>query len=192
LLVQCFRCDQPAVQECARCGALYCDDHGDALCERCMDPNSALPSYRVYRGSLVALLIGSVFAVWLLVRPGGEADQAGPPAALAAVLPTAAPTLAAPAPARTPTPGATAAASATAPAGTATPAAASTPAATPSPVPANRTYTVRSGDTLTAIANEFRPSNVALYDYLERIYTLNGLREGGLIAVGDVIRIPPS
>ena len=51
---------------------LYCDDHGDALCERCMDPASALPSYRVYRGSLIALLIGSIFAVWLLVRPGGE------------------------------------------------------------------------------------------------------------------------
>src|SRR5438132_11287639 len=90
--MQCFRCDQPATQECGRCGNLYCDDHGDALCERCMDPTSALPSYRVYRGSLLALLIGSVFAVWLLVRPGGAADQDGPPAAVAAVLPSAAAT----------------------------------------------------------------------------------------------------
>ena len=52
--VECFQCDQEAQQECPRCGALYCDDHGDALCERCMDPALALPSYRVYRGSLLA------------------------------------------------------------------------------------------------------------------------------------------
>ena len=85
--MECFRCDQPAVQECARCGALYCDDHGDTLCERCMDPFNALPSSRVYRGSLLALLIGTVFAVWLLVRPG-TGDAGGPPAGLVGVLPS--------------------------------------------------------------------------------------------------------
>jgi nucleoid-associated protein YgaU len=191
--VQCFRCDQPAVQECARCGALYCDDHGDALCERCMDPNSALPSYRVYRGSLMALLIGSVFAVWLLVRPGGETDQATPPASLAAVLPTQTPPVLATQPPRTPTPGATPTLTATpAPTGTAvataTPARTATPTATP--VAATRTYTVKPGDTLYGIADQFRGS-VALADYFERILTLNGLRETSLLAAGDVIRIPP-
>jgi nucleoid-associated protein YgaU len=195
LLVQCFRCDQPAVQECARCGALYCDDHGDALCERCMDPNSALPSYRVYRGSLMALLIGSVFAVWLLVRPGGETDQTGPPAALAAVLPTQTPTLATP-PARTPAPGASptptaspATTATAAPVASATPARTATPAAS-TPTPANRTYTVKPGDTLYGIADQYR-GTVPLADYFERILTLNGLRETSLIAAGDVIRIPP-
>ena len=34
-----------------------------------MDPALALPSYRVYRGSLLALLVGSIVAVWLLVLP---------------------------------------------------------------------------------------------------------------------------
>src|SRR5215207_10226417 len=85
--MDCYQCDQPAVQECARCGTLYCDDHGDTLCDRCMDPFNALPSSRVYRGSLLALLIGTVFAVWLLVRPG-TGDAGTPPAGLVGVLPS--------------------------------------------------------------------------------------------------------
>ena len=72
--MECFLCEQDAVQECARCGALYCDDHGEALCERCSDPALALPSYQVYRGSLLALIVGSVFALWLLIRPPGGND----------------------------------------------------------------------------------------------------------------------
>jgi LysM repeat protein len=159
-----------------------------------MDPNSALPSYRVYRGSLMALLIGSVFAVWLLVRPGGEADQAAPPAALAAVLPTQTPALATP-PARTPAPGvsptptATPAVNATAAPAATTPTRTPTPAAS-TPTPANRSYTVKPGDTLYGIADQFR-GTVPLADYFERILTLNGLRETSLLAAGDVIRIPP-
>ena len=41
----------------------------------------------VYRGSLVALLIGSVFAVWLLILPSAGADQVGPPSSLAGIVP---------------------------------------------------------------------------------------------------------
>lgn len=164
-----------------------------------MDPNSALPSYRVYRGSLMALLIGSVFAVWLLVRPGGEADQPGPPAALAAVLPTQTPALATQ-PARTAVPGASVTPSpAPAATGTAAPGASATPARTPTPAataaptaaPSNRTYTVKTGDTLYGIADQNR-GTVPLADYFERILTLNGLRESSLLAVGDVIRLPPA
>src|SRR6476619_1644140 len=114
--MECFRCDQHAVQECARCGALYCDDHGDTLCERCMDPFNALPSSRVYRGSLIALLIGTVFAVWLLVRPG-DTNAGVPPAGLVAVLPSSTVVVAV-----TPT---------SAPQGTGTPAAQPTEAPTP-------------------------------------------------------------
>ncbi len=191
----CFQCDQPAVQECARCGALYCDDHGDALCERCMDPISALPSYRIYRGSLAALLIGSVFAIWLLVRPGASGDLDGPPAALAAVLPSATTAPAPATPARTPTPGAPAAGAAT-PAGAAAPSkpAAATPAPTPTPTSgpalgANRTYTVKSGDTLYGIADTYRGST-DLGTFVERIYQLNGLAEGSVLGLGVTIRIP--
>ncbi|MDA0256352.1 MAG: hypothetical protein O3C25_01225, partial [Chloroflexi bacterium] len=72
-----------------------------------MDPNLALPSYRVYRGSLLALLVGSVFAVWLLVLPPDGADSDGPPASLAWLLPSATPSPTAtlePTPAATSTP----------------------------------------------------------------------------------------
>jgi nucleoid-associated protein YgaU len=155
-----------------------------------MDPASALPSYRVYRGSLIALLIGSVFAIWLLVRPGGEIDQAGPPSALAAVLPSATPTkvstIAAPA---TSAPGASAT-----PAASPTATASATPAPTASPTPAPTpakpaTYTVKSGDTLYSIADQYR-GNTDLQAYIEKLYAANGLTESSLLSLGDVIKLP--
>ena len=152
-----------------------------------MDPTSALPSYRVYRGSLIALLIGSVFAVWLLVRPGGEADQAGPSSALAAVLPSSTPTRAATAqpsavPSSTPTPGGS-----PTPGPSATPPP-PTPTATPSPTTPS-TYTVKSGDTLFSIAEQFRGST-PLATYVNSLYQLNNLRENSLLSLGDVIKLP--
>lgn len=157
-----------------------------------MDPTSALPSYRVYRGSLIALLIGSVFAVWLLVRPGGEADQAGPSSALAAVLPSGTPTRAA-TPAPTAAPTGTPASSPT-PGGSPTPGPSATatppPAATPTPAPSTPTsYTVKSGDTLFSIADQFRGST-PLTTYVNNLYQLNNLRENSLLSLGDVIKLP--
>lgn len=175
--MECFRCDQPAEQECARCGVLYCDEHGDGLCERCLDPALALPSYRIYRGSLVALLVGSVFAVWLLVRPvGGEGDA--PPAALAAVIPSA---TAQSAGTRTPSASAT-----PVPGASATPTAAATPVATPA---AARTYTVKPGDTLYGIAEQFR-QGAPLQAYLLRLLEANNLTENSIIAPGNTLRVP--
>jgi membrane-bound lytic murein transglycosylase D len=147
-----------------------------------MDPASALPSYRVYRGSLVALLIGSVFAVWLLIRPGGGGDQVGPPAALAAVLPSPTATARGDDPTPTPAPPGPTAVAPTAPPGT------STPAPTPTP---ELTHTVLAGESLSSIAQRYR-GNVEFATFLSRIYALNGLTESSLIAVGDVIKIPPS
>jgi LysM repeat protein len=183
--MECFRCDQPAVQECARCGALYCDDHGDTLCERCMDPFNALPSSRVYRGSLLALLIGTVFAVWLLVRPG-TGDAGTPPAGLVGVLPstTIVPTAtvtveAAPAGGETPAP----------PAATeAPPQASSTPSAA-TPTPTTRTHAVAPGETLTIIANNFR-GNVPVNEYLQQMYQLNNLGPNSILSVGQTITLP--
>ncbi|MBM4416222.1 MAG: LysM peptidoglycan-binding domain-containing protein [Chloroflexi bacterium] len=168
--MECFRCDQAAEQECARCGVLYCDDHGDGLCERCMDPALALPSYRVYRGSLVALLVGSVFAVWLLLRPvGGDADA--PPAALAAVVPSA-----------------TAAARASAtPTAMATLEVAATALPTSTAVP--RAYTVKPGDTLYGIADRLRGS-VPLQEYMQRLLQANNLTESSIINAGSTLRVP--
>ncbi|RLT35772.1 MAG: LysM domain-containing protein [Chloroflexi bacterium] len=181
-----------------------------------MDPNSALPSYRVYRGSLAALLIGSVFAIWLLVRPGAQGDFDGPPSALAAVLPsataTAQPTTSATA---SPRPSGSAvtspnAAGPTGPAGSQAPAAAatsiasgastaSTPAPTPTgtprpptptPTPAGpRTHIVKSGDTLYGLVDQYR-GTVDFQTYSERLFQLNRMTEGSVIAVGDSIRIP--
>lgn len=182
--MECFRCDQPAVQECARCGALYCDDHGDTLCERCMDPFNALPSSRVYRGSLIALLIGTVFAVWLLVRPG-DSDAGVPPAGLVGVIPSttvvaAVTTTAVAEETGTPAP----------PAPTETPPPAATEAPPP-PTPTTRTYTVVSGDTLTVIANRERPPDVPVNDYLQQIYSANpGLGPSSVLSVGQTITLP--
>ena len=183
--MECFRCDQPAVQECARCGALYCDDHGDTLCERCMDPFSALPSSYVYRGSLLALLIGTIFAVWVLVRPG-DSDAGAPPAGLIGVLPSATvvPAVTVPAAPGTGTPP---------PAATQPPPAATAPPPTPAPpppAPTPRTYAVVSGDTLTTIANRFRPADVAVNDYLQRVYQANNLGPNSVISVGQTITLP--
>lgn len=181
--MECFRCDQPAVQECARCGALYCDDHGDTLCERCMDPFNALPSSRVYRGSLVALLIGTIFAVWLLVRPGGS-DAGTPPAGLVGVIPSTTVTSQV-----TPTVAGTAATPTAAP----TEAPPPPPAATPTPPPPTpapaRTYQVVAGDTLSIIANRFR-GDVDANTYLQRLYQANNLGPNSVIAIGQTIQLP--
>ena len=171
--MQCYQCDQAAEQECPRCGALYCDAHGDALCDRCMDPALALPSYRVYRGSLAALLIGSVFAIWLLVLPQAGADPDAPPSSLAGVLPTRTTATASPV---VPTITATAAPPATVaaetPTATATAAPTATPAATPAATEAIR-YTVQPGDTLYAIAERYLPTGRDLDQFKDQIQALN-------------------
>lgn len=186
--MQCFQCDEDATQECPRCGALYCDQHGDAICERCMDPALALPSYRVYRGSIGALLIGSIVAVWLLVLPPAGADQDGPPAALAGVVQTATVTATPEATAE-----ATASASAT-PGETGTPTATSTPSATPTSTPTPEsdtvTYIVQSGDTLFSIAAQYETDGAAIDALAAAIAQVNGITNPQNIQVGQELEIP--
>ena len=203
--MECFLCKQDAVQECPRCGALYCDDHGEALCERCMDPALALPSFWVYRGSLLALFVGSVFALWLLLRPpdGADLDSAAaasdrPPPGIAATAVSLAPAA--------PTPGAQATPAATpAPTETATPAAAPDATATPSPTPATtatpaatatpdprpQTYTVQSGDTLILIAERFLPEGGDLDEYVAELAAFNGIDNIAIVQIDQVLQIPP-
>jgi LysM repeat protein len=178
--VECFRCDREATAECPRCGALYCDDHGDALCERCQDPALALPSYRIYRGSLLALLGGTVFAVWLLVRPPATIDGDSPvPPALAGVIPTATATLT---PTPTPTPPSAA---------TATPTPSPTPDATAAPAnPDFREHTVSEGDTLFSIALLYVPRDKDVLDFVEEIAAYNELTDANAITLGTVLKIP--
>ena len=130
--MECFLCELDAVQECPRCGVLYCNHHGEALCARCMDPARALPSFWLYRGALAALAAVSAFALWLLLWPPADGDP-GPSAPVRLERP---PHLLAATPAASPEPAPTATPAPAAPAATpAATAAGATPAATPSPAP---------------------------------------------------------
>ena len=206
--MECFLCERDAGHECARCGALYCDAHGDALCERCSDPDLALPSHRLYRGSLLALFAGSIFALWLLIRPpGDEPGLAGPP-----IAPVVGPATIMLAPDSSPTPtqtGQPAAASPTTPAGTPAPTSTLTPSASPSPTPSptptparsptpTRTpsptpyieYTVEADDTLTAIVSRFLPDDADYAEFAARIIELNDISNTRLLSIGQVLQIP--
>ena len=197
------------MHECARCGALYCDAHGDALCERCSDPDLALPSHRLYRGSLLALFAGSIFALWLLILPPGDAPGlAGPPIApvvgpATIVLapdsspsptPTEQPAADSPAPTQTaslaPTSTLTPSASPSpTPSPTPTPARSPTPTRTPSPTPYIE-YTVEADDTLTAIVSRFLPDDADYAEFAARIIELNDISNTRLLSIGQVLQIP--
>lgn len=192
--MHCYACDEQATQECARCGALYCDSHGDALCARCMDPASAVPSYRVFRGSLAALLIGSIVAVWLLVLPPARADQDGPPSSIANLVQTGTPrpsvtprAAVAPGesiPTASPTPSAT-------PTQTPSPAATATPSPTATVAPGQATtYTVQAGDNLISIAQRFTLSGGDVQATADAITKANNITDPRLIQVGQRLNIP--
>ena len=199
--MQCYACDADAVRECSRCGAIFCVQHGDALCARCMDPAEALPSHQVSRGSLIALLVGSLFAVWLVIRPPATSDADGglPPTSSGVIAAATAvegtPSAGSPVdqPSATPSvttapgPPATTTASATA---TATPA---VETSTPEPAPANgeQQHVVSVGDTLYSIAEQYLPPGAFVLDYIDLIAAYNGITDAAIIAIGEVIVIPP-
>lgn len=142
-MATCHYCGEPAGQACPTCGRLYCGEHGDDVCVRCMAPEAAVPGAGLYRGSLAALLIATAVAIFLLVRPPQEKSAADDARTISTVTPaintTATPTRpGASTPLRTPT----AAASPTSPAG--------------------RTYTVAPGDTLSGIASQFNTTEAAI------------------------------
>jgi LysM repeat protein len=172
---------------------LYCDDHGDALCDRCQDPALALPSYQIYRGSILALLIGSVFAVWLLVLPPAGADRDAPPSPLAGFQPPT-PTATVevtPTPTPTPSPTSTATATATSEA-TATSTPTATPTVTSTPEPTFETYVVEEGDSLFLIAERFLPAGQDLGEFADAIAEINGIDDPTQIFIGQELQIPTS
>ena len=65
----CFACEREPTRQCPRCGRPYCDEHGEDVCDACLNPGTGVPSFTLYRGSLLALLIGTAVAVWLIVQP---------------------------------------------------------------------------------------------------------------------------
>lgn len=179
--MECYACDQEATQRCSRCGNVYCPDHGDdpntpggqVLCADCLDPVNATPSGTVFRASLFGLLIASVLALWLLIRPPGlPGESSGAVQPLPSAAPSALPTESTPA------------ASTPAASPEATPEATPEPTAAPAPTPIQ--YTMQEGDTVSGVAAAYGIPYLDLLAY-------NGLTEedATLLQPGDVISIPP-
>jgi hypothetical protein len=188
----CFACEREPTRQCPRCGRPYCDEHGEDLCDVCLQPASGVPSFSLYRGSLLALLIGAALAVWLLVQPtGSEGDSGLRPTVL---TPTAPALAAGETPGTAPTQGAAttpgAATTGTPPAattGTPRPATTGTPAGT-TPGASSGQYTVASGDTLSGVCAAQRP-NLNSVDCVAQLRTLNGIT-GDSLSIGQVLRLP--
>ncbi len=186
----CFACENEPSQQCGRCGRPYCEEHGEEFCAVCLEPSSGVPSFTLYRGSLLALLVAVALAVWLLVQPSSATQEtslrpivvtATAPAGGRTGSPQAQPT-ATGAAATTGTPAAT---GTTRPAGTGTPQASGTPGATGS-----SEYVVVSGDSLSAICEKIqRPASMTVPDCVDQIRKLNGL-SGDAISVGDKLKVP--
>jgi len=181
--MECYACENEATRQCRRCARVYCELHGGDLCGECLNPASALPSFNVYRGSLLALLVGTAVAVWLLVRPPGPGSSEPeitlidftPTAIVTSVLETETP------PSATPR--------ATTPTARATPRPSATARPGPTDTPEPRTYEVQQGDTLIGIAQQFAPPGVDPFDYADQIASANNLT-GDLITPGQTLVLP--
>ncbi|MCJ7511150.1 MAG: LysM peptidoglycan-binding domain-containing protein [Dehalococcoidia bacterium] len=202
----CYVCGKEASRRCPRCAKPYCEEHGDEMCAACQDPASAIPSSTVFRGSLLALLVASILALWLLIQPPGlPGDESGGGTVLPLPTSTPSPRATTPAPASaTATSSATATQTATASVtatvtptatGTATPPAETataspapqvtpspTPTATPPPSPFTE-YVVQAGDSLSSIAQKFGTTA----DELARI---NGITDPNTLDIGQKLQVP--
>ena len=200
--MNCYSCDAAAINVCKRCSRPYCEDHGNAAyCSDCLKPESALPSFNLYRGALLLMLVGTALAVVLIVRPPGETKGAAPVIA-GRLTPTAtgsgstpAPSVAAQTPLATTTAGtATPAADQTgtpAAGGTAT-AASGTPGPAATPTVAYRTYTVQAGDSVASIAEQLVSPGDNLSAFEDAIMTLNNLQgPDPILHEGQQLLIPP-
>lgn len=170
--MNCYACANEATSQCKRCGRFYCDTHGDALCAECLKPASALPSFTLYRGSLLALLVGTAFALWLLVRPPGGSEESSP----AIVMPQQE----------------EATATATVTVLPSTPSRIITPEATTTPTPSTREYVVQEGDSLYGIAESLKPPGVDLMDFVQQLVDLNNLGDPDSVILnpGQTLLIP--
>lgn len=176
--MECYACTNEATRQCPRCARVFCEVHGGDLCAECLNPASALPSFNLYRGSLLALLVGTAVALWLLVQPPGEGDSRQvllpltPTIAVTEVFSTATPGAATARPTRTPAPGTE-----------------GTPQATATVE--LRIYIVQPGDSILGIAGSFAPSGVDPVDYAAQIVFASGLASiDAPINPGDELVLP--
>lgn len=164
--MECYACENEATRQCRRCARVYCELHGGDLCGECLNPVSTLPSFNLYRGSLLALLIATAVAIWLLVRPPGSGD--GEEVVISNATPTAIATQVQRPTQESETP----AAGTTTPSATGTP---GTPVAPATPTAGPQTYIVADGDTLLGIAERFAPVGVDPLTYAQQIASASGL-----------------
>jgi len=178
----CHYCDRPAMEECATCGRLYCQEHGEDVCLRCMSPEAATPSAVVYRGSLLALVVASAVVLFLIVRPPESKSVSSQVRTVATPTqqsnPTATQTPQGAQPSKTATAAATTPGTASA---TTTPG--SSPTAAASPTAGPKTYTVKAGDTISSIATENNTTTQAILD-------LNPGVSPNTLAIGTVLKLP--
>ena len=186
--MECYACSNEASRQCKRCSRLYCEVHGGDQCAECLDPASALPSFNLYRGSLLALLIGTAIAIWLLVRPPGLGD--GPGVVLTDFTPTVIVTPVVDT--DTPPPDETPDRTPDDEEETPTPDAAETDEPEPTDTPGVRSYEVGSGDTLFGIAEQFAPPGIAPFEYAADIAAANNLGDvdSAIINPGDILVLP--
>ena len=177
--MECYACENEATRQCRRCARVYCEVHGGEFCAECLNPASALPSFNLYRGSLLALLVGTAIALWLLVRPPGPGESGEPEFVITNVTPTSIVTdVTATITPPSPTPGAA----------TTTPEPSATPGETSTPEP--RIYIVQVGDTLITIAEQFAPPGVDPTDYADQIADANEISVDDPIRPDDRLVLP--
>jgi len=186
--MSCYACGRDAIHRCPRCAKPFCDQHGGELCAACQDPSSAIPSGALFRGALLVLLVASVLALWLLIRPPGAADddsgaQAGQPTVTRTA--TAPATTARPSVTPTGTPQGTATGTpGVSPTPGGTPGATSTPVRSPTPEPSPfDEYTVQQGDSLSSIAQQFGTT-------ADEIARINSITDPNSLSVGQKLQVP--
>ena len=176
-----------------------------------LDPVLVVPNSRVYRGSIVALLIGSIFAVWILIIPPGEADLDSPPESLSKLqiaqvdarsMTPVPPTTITPVPTVVnnigvipitpliPTTSSNDLTSGSLISPEVVVNSAAEPTPEPTPEPSNSTYTVQAGDSLYLIAEYFLPVGKDLAIYVDEIAQLNEIDDITQIQVGQALEIP--
>lgn len=149
-------------------------------------PERTSPSPWLYRGSLVALVVGSFVALFLVLRPPESKSNQEIVRDVATNTPAIQQTATATPPAGTPQPGTAVAATPTPFDATPAPADATPATATPTAEPgAPIEYTIEPGDTLFDIALEHDTT-------VDAILELNPGLDPDLINPGDVILIPSS
>jgi LysM repeat protein len=148
-----------------------------------------MPSFNLYRGALLVMLVGTAVAVFLLVRPPGETKGA-PPVVVGKTTATPAsgtpqPTV----PAQTPQSTVSETPASETPASAGTPTAGTpTVAVTESPF---GEYVVVAGDTLFDIANANLPPGDDPVSFAKAIATLNGLDyDAPVLPIGKKLLLP--